>query len=944
MTTQRAGIHLCIEKLCRPIEQRADMSGKPVRCRWSEAANFTNQPEYLWTAGRQAEHRSDHRLDAGPTRTRSTQRCLEGSRELGRAAVDHRVEQGFLAGVPIENRLLANTKTSSQLVERGRVVSPCAETHERGVENALSGIGSTRLSQSRLRHVGTVAVSPRLSLPFGRQLTVISQNLAGKRIAVTGSTGFLGTAIVERLLRTAPDSEIVCIVRPSRKFDPLQRVQREVIRNDCFDRLRDELGGAFDAEVERRVRAIGGDVGQDDLGLDEEGRAILGSCDIVIHSAATVSFDSPIDLAVEVNLLGPKRVAEAIRAGGGNAHLVAVSTAYVAGNRRGEAFEELVTDTWYSPDVDWRAEVDAARRALADAENESRQLERLEELWKKARGELGAAGTPLLAERSERLREDWVKQRLVDQGKARARSLGWPDVYAYTKALGERALLEARGDVPVSFVRPSIIESALEQPVPGWIRGFRMAEPIFIGMGRGLLKSFPGLPEGNIDVIPVDQVVSTICAVAANGPDEQPSVYQIASGTRKPLRYRNLVELTIEWYRENPLYDSDGQPIHVPDWTFPRRGKVQRQLDNAIKLLNVSESLLQRLPLRGKGAEISSQLEERRTLAERAAGYVEIYGAYTECEARFRIDRTLALFESLPPEDREAFGFDPNAIDWRHYLHDIHLPSIIAQGRVRTKPVKKKAVDRASSSRRNVLSPHRQMAAFDLENTLIRSNVVESFTWLATRHLSSTERARLILRKLPTAPQMALLDRRDRGDFLRHFYRWYAGAPADRLRADAWDLVSDLLLRKAFPDGLRRVREHREAGHRTLLITGALDIVVEPLRPLFDDIVCARMTEQDGRFTGELEDPPPVGEARALVIKDYADRHRLDLNECVAYADSASDLPMLEAVGHAVAVNPETRLAAIARRRGWHVEQWRKDSDTPLVPLAPYTRLMSGRQ
>ena len=88
---------------------------------------------------------------------------------------------------------------------------------------------------------------------------------------------------------------------------------------------------------------------------------------------------------------------------------------------------------------------------------------------------------------------------------------------------------------------------------------------------------------------------------------------------------------------------------------------------------------------------------------------------------------------------------------------------------------------------------------------------------------------------------------------------------------DAWELFSDLLLTKSFPTGIRRVREHRRLGHRTLLITGALDVVIDPLRPLFDDVVCARLGEQDGRFTGELDTSPPTGEARALIMADYAD-------------------------------------------------------------------------
>src|SRR6266852_5875440 len=103
------------------------------------------------------------------------------------------------------------------------------------------------------------------------------------------------------------------------------------------------------------------------------------------------------------------------------------------------------------------------------------------------------------------------------------------------------------------------------------------------------------------------------------------------------------------------------------------------------------------------------------------------------------------------------------------------------------------------------------------------------------------QRVRFVARMLSEAPSLLALDRRDRGDFLRHFYRRYEGAPAGRVRHDSWELFSAHVLQKAFPAGLRRVREHRAAGHRTLLITGALDFVIEPLRPLFDDVVAAEM-------------------------------------------------------------------------------------------------------
>jgi phosphoserine phosphatase len=74
-----------------------------------------------------------------------------------------------------------------------------------------------------------------------------------------------------------------------------------------------------------------------------------------------------------------------------------------------------------------------------------------------------------------------------------------------------------------------------------------------------------------------------------------------------------------------------------------------------------------------------------------------------------------------------------------------------------------------------------------------------------------------------------------------------------------------------------------------------------------------------------------------MLMQEYADAEGLKLEEAVAYADSASDLPMLEAVGFPVAVNPETRLSAIARKRGWLVEHWAQapGAHKPFLPIGP---------
>ncbi len=788
----------------------------------------------------------------------------------------------------------------------------------------------------------------------------IAGALAGTRILVTGATGFLGTALVERLLRRVPDCEVVVLVRRTRRLSAAERTQREIVRNDCFDRLRAEWGEGFAEQIGRRLSAVTGDVGRDGLGLDDAGREILASCDTVIHSAATVSFDAPLDTAVEVNLLGPSRVAAAI-SGAAPArraayperpatHLVTVSTAYVAGTHQGEATETLYTEAIQSgararthstvtTEVDISAEIDSARRLRADLESESRRPGQLGHFTKVARGELGAAGSHVLAERAEKLRDDWVKKQLVEAGRARAQALGWPDAYAFTKALGERALVGSHPDVAVTVVRPSIIESALAEPRPGWIRGFRMAEPIIISYARGLLKQFPGVPEGVVDVIPVDMVVAALLAVAAAGADPSgASVYQVASSARNPLRYGELVGLVQLWFTEHPLYDSDGQPIMVPEWSFPGRGRVQRQLRRASTAFAVAERVLGVLPVRGERADLAARIEDQHTRADRALGYVELYGAYAETEAHFRVDRLLQLWARLDGSEREAFCFDPGVIEWSHYVSDVHLPSIVDHARVRSTPARSTMVSRSERAKTAILSPDRHLAAFDLENTLIASNVVESYAWLASRHLPAGERVALTARLVREAPALLALDRRDRGDFLRSFYRRYEGASQELLRHDSWELFHHMLLTKSFPAGFARVRAHRALGHKTVLITGALDFVIEPLRPLFDEVVCASLgVDADGHFTGRLDERPPTGEARALILARYAADNGLDLGESVAYADSTSDLPLLECVGFPVAVNPEARLAAVARRRGWHVEQWDKagGGGRPAVPMGP---------
>src|SRR3990170_6792172 len=105
---------------------------------------------------------------------------------------------------------------------------------------------------------------------------MIAEALERKRIAITGSTGFVGTALVERLLRSVPGCELVLLVRDGKRTPAARRVQRELLKNDAFDRLRAACavgGETFDDMTARRITTITGDGGSDGLGVSADDRA-----------------------------------------------------------------------------------------------------------------------------------------------------------------------------------------------------------------------------------------------------------------------------------------------------------------------------------------------------------------------------------------------------------------------------------------------------------------------------------------------------------------------------------------------------------------------------------------------------------------------------------------------------------------------------------------------
>ncbi|MBK9031851.1 MAG: HAD-IB family hydrolase [Myxococcales bacterium] len=212
-------------------------------------------------------------------------------------------------------------------------------------------------------------------------------------------------------------------------------------------------------------------------------------------------------------------------------------------------------------------------------------------------------------------------------------------------------------------------------------------------------------------------------------------------------------------------------------------------------------------------------------------------------------------------------------------------------------------------------------AFYDVDGTLIRINIVHTFSYYAQRQPSLLESVKRTITTAASIPMFWAADKVSRKWFNEIFYRSYQGASEDRLVMLAEELFEDVIEPNIYPRARDLIDESRRAGVRQVLISGALDFTLRPLaRYLGVDELIANQLEFDGGYaTGKLAKPFVAGATKAEIMRGYARKHAIDLGESWAYTDSFSDYPMLAVVGHPTAVNPDLRLRSIARSYDWPV-------------------------
>lgn len=485
----------------------------------------------------------------------------------------------------------------------------------------------------------------------------LRERLAGQHLLVTGSTGFLAKAFLEKILRAVPDVGGIHLLvrsRPGGGPSAEQRVLRDVLGSRAFDRLRASLGDGFSTLCREKVHVVTGDLTRDHLGLEAQNyRDLARRITVVVNSAATVTFDERLDLAVELNTLGPSRLLAFAREGG-DLPFLHVSTCYVCGARHG-----VIVEDFSAPE--------AARERLPRIADSGEYdldgvIESLREQAAQLRHRYGAD-------------TEVCRQALIDAGMERARHFGWNDTYTFTKWIGEQLLVRDRGRVPLVVFRPAIIESSYEEPLPGWIDGLRMADPIIVAYGKGKLDEFPALGQISLDLIPVDFVANAMLATLPVGERRRDGValYQCASSDRHPLPLQTMCRFLQRAFHKRPMNDDEGRPIHPRPLRPVESGAFLRRWTTRLRRINWLRRRLEPFSMARRRVRRLASIARH---IEQLVYFAKIYSPYTHLDCRFSCDELQRVADELHPADRTDYPFDVARIAWEDYIVNRHVPGL----------------------------------------------------------------------------------------------------------------------------------------------------------------------------------------------------------------------------------------------------------------------------
>jgi alcohol-forming fatty acyl-CoA reductase len=546
-------------------------------------------------------------------------------------------------------------------------------------------------------------ILPQVSRPtvvFGphQELSSLSvhRSFIGKNILLIGFTGFIGKVWLAKVLQEIPEvGKVYLLIRRQRSTTAQRRFEKIIEESPIFEPLHEKYGEGIWQFMSEKIEIVEGDISRPGLGLEADTR-LLAKLDLIINSSGLTDFNPDLREALSINIDGTLHLLEFLRRCQ-HATLLHLSTCYVVGFRDGRISEILAPH--YTPNCAGgfadENEYEALRRlvreieARAESEEVGEQLR--QQVLSKGSNQKKKPGEAELEAQVRKQRQRWLRNELTEAGMARARSYGWPNTYTFTKSLAE-SLITTRGkDLRVAIVRPSIVETSTHEPFVGWNEGVNTSAPISYLLGT-FFRQLPSNGKKCLDIIPVDLVCRGMILISAaliEGSNEP--LYQLATSATNPCDMRRTIELTglahRKYYRAQ---DDFNQRLRAMFDTIPvSKGRYQQL--SAPRQRQVVQALLRimaPLPM------MRSPLVRRERDLDKVEKLIELYEPFIlHNEYVFEAKNVELLSAALPPEEREAFAYDANYIDWWDYWINVHIPALrkwaypIIEGR----PVEKKS-------------------------------------------------------------------------------------------------------------------------------------------------------------------------------------------------------------------------------------------------------------
>ncbi|XP_033362643.1 putative fatty acyl-CoA reductase CG5065 [Bombus vosnesenskii] len=325
---------------------------------------------------------------------------------------------------------------------------------------------------------------------------------SGSGILVTGATGFVGIGLLEKLMRVCPRIAAIFILIRPKTNETIEQRFKKLTDDPIYDNIK-----AKHPSVLSKVYPVKGDVSLPDLGLSREDRnLLLEKVNIVFHSAATVRFNEPLHVAVNVNTKGTARVIELWSELKHPISFVHVSTAFSNANLH-EIEEKVYTTSLNPSDV-----ID-------------------------------------ICDKFDKTSINVMEKRILEI---------YPNTYTFSKNLAEQVVASKCKDLPVAIVRPSIVGASLEEPCPGWIQGTSAFTGVILLVSKGCATAIRGRRDARLDVVPVDFVVDTIICIAWHvtlHPDHEVKVYNCTSNAN-PYKWGQMKDAVVKCGIETPMNDT----------------------------------------------------------------------------------------------------------------------------------------------------------------------------------------------------------------------------------------------------------------------------------------------------------------------------------------------------------------------------------------------------